>query len=154
MGLKAEIPEAQPETTGDKIMKRFDVQGVELQATQRRAFSYIADPVHLPQWTSAFASVANGRAVMRTPNGEIEIDLVVQSSEEQGTIDWMMTFPDGSVATAFSRVVKLDSKSCVFAFVLMPPPVPLEQLEGALEAQSRTLAGELQNLKRILERHG
>jgi len=98
--------------------------------------------------------VANGRAVMRTPTGEIEIDLEVQSSEEQGTIDWLMTFPDGSIATAFSRVVKLDSKSCIFAFVLTPPPVPLEQLEGALEAQSRTLAGELQDLKRILERHG
>ena len=135
-------------------MRRFDVQAIDLQTTQRRAFSYIADPIHLPQWTSAFASVANGRAVMRTSNGEIEIDLVVQLSEEQGTIDWLMTFPDGSVATAFSRVVKLDSKSCVFAFVLTPPPVPLEQLEGAREAQSRTLAEELQSLKRVLERRG
>jgi len=135
-------------------MKRFDVQGIDLQTTQKRAFSYIADPMHLPKWTSAFASVTNGRAVMRTPNGEVEIDLAVQSSEEQGTIDWLMTFPDGSIATAFSRVVKLDSKSCVFSFVLTPPPVPLEQLEGVLEAQSRTLGEELQNLKRILERHG
>ena len=91
---------------------------------------------------------------MRTPNGEIEIGLVVQASEEQGTVDWLMTFPDGSVATAFSRVVELDPQSCVFTFVLTPPPVPLEQLEGALEAQSRTLVEELRNLKRILERHG
>jgi len=135
-------------------VKRFDVQGIELQTSQRRAFSYIVDPTHLPQWTSAFASASNGRAVMRTPNGEVEIDLVVQSSEEQGTIDWLMTFPDGSVATAFSRVVKLDSKSCAFAFVLTPPPVPLEQLEGALAAQSRTLAGVLQKLKGTVERHG
>ena len=135
-------------------MKKFDIQGIELQTSQKRAFSYIVDPTHLPQWTNAFASAANGRAVMRTSNGEVEIDLVVQSLEEQGTIDWLMTFPDGSAATAFSRVVKLDSKSCIFAFVLTPPPVPLEQLEGALEAQSRILAGELQNLKRILERHG
>jgi hypothetical protein len=135
-------------------MKRFDLQGIDLQATQKQVFSYVADPIHLPQWTSAFASVANGRAVMRTPDGEIGIDLAVQSSEEQGTIDWLMTFPDGSVATAFSRVVKLDSKSCVFAFVLTPPPVPLERLEGALEAQSRALVEELQSLKRILERHG
>jgi hypothetical protein len=153
MGLGEEIPEA-PRGRGAKIMKTFDVQGIDLQAPQKRAFSYIADPIHLPQWTSAFASVANGRAVMRTPNGEIEIDLAVRSSEEQGTIDWVMAFPDGSVATAFSRIVKLDSKSCVFTFVLTPPPVPLEQLEGALEAQSRTLAEELQSLKRILERHG
>jgi len=91
---------------------------------------------------------------MRTSNGEVEIDLVVQSLEEQGTIDWLMTFPDGSIATAFSRVVELDANSCVFTFVLTPPPVPLEQLEGALAAQSRTLAGELQNLKGTVERHG
>jgi hypothetical protein len=135
-------------------MKRFDVQGIDLQTSQAQAFSYISDPTNLPQWTSAFASVANERAVMRTPGREVEIGLVVQSSEEQGTIDWLMTFPDGSVATAFSRVMKLDSKNCVFAFILTPPPVPLEQLEGALEGQSRTLAEELQSLKRILERHG
>lgn len=154
MGLKAEISEAKPETRGDKTMKRCDVQGIDLQTTQSQAFSYIADPTHLPQWTSAFASVENGRAVMRTPNGKVEIGLTVESSEEQGTVDWVMMFPDGSVATAFSRVVKLDAKRCVFAFVLTPPPVPLEQLEGALEAQSRILADELQNLKRILERYG
>jgi uncharacterized protein YndB with AHSA1/START domain len=135
-------------------MKRCDVQGVDLQAAPERVFSYIADPAHLPQWTSAFVSVGNGRALMRTPNGETEIDLAVRSSEAQGTIDWLMTFPDGSVATAYSRVVKLDANSSAFAFVLTPPPVPLEQLEGALDAQSRTLAQELQRLKRILENHG
>ena len=65
-----------------------------------------------------------------------------------------MTFPDGSVATAFSRVVEIDATSCVYSFVLTPPPVPLEQLEGALEAQSRTLAEELARLKQVVERHG
>lgn len=64
-----------------------------------------------------------------------------------------MTFPDRSVATAFSRVVEMDPDHCIFTFVLTPPPVPLEQLEGALEAQSRTLAEELKKLKKILERH-
>ena len=132
----------------------FDVQGIELQTTPQRAFSYIADPANLPQWTSAFASVINERAVMRTPNGELEIGLVVHSSAEQGTIDWLMTFPDGSVATAFSRVVKIDSKNCAYTFVLTPPPVPLEMLEGALKAQSLTLAEELKKLKSILENHG
>lgn len=135
-------------------MKTFDVQGINLQVPQKRAFSYIADQAQLPQWTSAFASVTNGKAVLRTPNGEVEIGLAVRSSEEQGTIDWLMTFPDSSVATAFSRVVKLDAKSCAYTFVLTPPPVPLELLEGALEAQSRTLAEELQKLKKILESHG
>lgn len=135
-------------------MKTFDVQGIEIKATHERAFSYIADPMNLPRWTNAFATVANGRAMLRTPQGEVEIDLVVQSSAAHGTVDWLMTFPDGSVATAFSRVVKLDAQHCVYTFVLTPPPVPLEQLEGALQDQSITLAKELQNLKRILENHG
>ncbi|MEQ1597233.1 MAG: SRPBCC family protein [Casimicrobium sp.] len=135
-------------------MKMFDVQGIEIRAAYERAFSYIADPMHLPKWTNAFATVSNGRAMLRTPQGELEIGLVVQSSPEHGTVDWLMTFPDGSVATAFSRVMRLDAQYCVYTFVLTPPPVPLEQLEGALQAQSKTLAEELHHLKQILENHG
>lgn len=135
-------------------MKMFDVQGIHLKATQQRTFEFIADPALLPKWTNAFASVNNGKAVLRTPAGEVEIGLEVKASAEQGTIDWLMKFPDGNVAVAYSRVVALDSKSCVYTFVLTPPPVPLEQLEGALEAQSHTLAEELQKLKEILEQHG
>ena len=135
-------------------MKTFDVQGIDLNVPQGRALAFIADPEQLPRWTNAFTSVTPGRAVMRTPNGEVMVDLKVEASPEHGTVDWRMTFPDGSVATAFSRVVEIDRDRCVFSFVLTPPPVPLEQLEGALESQSRTLAEELRKLKRILEHHG
>lgn len=134
-------------------MKWFDVQGIDLQAGCASVFAYVADPATLPAWTSAFASVADGRALMRTPQGEVEIELAVLASEAHGTIDWKMTFPDGSVATAFSRVLALDRDRSVYTFVLTPPPVPLEQLEGALDAQSRTLAEELRRLKTILENH-
>lgn len=134
-------------------MKTFDVQGIELNVPRHEAFRFIADAAHLPRWTSAFASVTPGRAVMRTPTGEVVIDLEVETSPELGTIDWRMTFPDGSVATAFSRVVEIGRSRCIFSFVLTAPPVPLEQLEGALEAQSRTLREELNKLKGILE-HG
>lgn len=82
------------------------------------------------------------------------VDLAVDASPEHGTVDWRMTFPDRSVATAFSRVVDLDRDRCVFSFVLTAPPVPLEEIEGALEVQSRTLAEELERLKGILEHHG
>lgn len=135
-------------------MKNFDVQGIDLNVSQGKALAFIADPGQLPRWTSAFASVTPGRAVMRTPSGEVTIDLEVEASPEHGTVDWRMTFPDRSVATAFSRVVEMDRERCIFSFVLTPPPVPLEQLEGALEAQSRTLAEELKKLKAILEHHG
>jgi hypothetical protein len=135
-------------------MKHFDVQGIDLDVPQGKALAFIADPAQLPRWTNAFASVAPGRAVMRTPGGEIMIDLAVATSPEHGTVDWRMTFPDRSVATAFSRVVEVNRDRCIFSFVLTPPPVPLEQLEGALEAQSRTLTEELKKLKDILEHHG
>jgi len=132
-------------------MKAFDLQGVELKVPGSRAFAYLADPAQLPRWTSAFASVSDGRAVMRTPQGEVTVRLEVHAWAEQGVVDWRMTFPDGSVATACSRVVPLDARRCVYTFVLTPPPVPLEQLEGALEQQSRTLAHELATLKGLLE---
>jgi len=135
-------------------MKNFDVQGIDVNVPRSKALAFIADPAQLPRWTNAFASVTGGRAVMRTPGGEVMIDLAVEASPEHGTVDWRMTFPDRSVATAFSRVVEMDQDRCVFSFVLTPPPVPLEQLEGALEAQSRTLTEELRKLKEILERHG
>jgi hypothetical protein len=135
-------------------MKSFDVQGIDLNVPKNRALAFIADPAQLPRWTSAFTSVTHGRAVMRTPSGEVKVDLKVEASPEHGTVDWRMTFPDRSVATAFSRVVEIDRDRCIFSFVLTPPPVPLEQLEGALESQSRTLAEELRKLKGILEHHG
>ncbi|HZR70773.1 MAG TPA: hypothetical protein VFB01_17155 [Burkholderiales bacterium] len=135
-------------------MKNFDVQGIDLNVSRDKALAFVSDPAQLPRWTSAFASVSPGRAVLRTPRGEVAIDLEVEVSPEQGTVDWRMTFPDRSVAAAFSRIVAMDENRCIFSFVLTPPPVPLEQLEGALEAQSRTLAKELGKLKRILERHG
>src|SRR5262245_15253621 len=134
-------------------MKSHDIQSIDLQVPSARAFAFLADPRQLPRWAKAFASATDGRAVMRTPNGEVEIDLEVRAAREQGTVDWLMTFPDRSVASAFSRVVELGPERCVFSFVLTPPPVPLEQLEGALEEQSRTLAEELRTLKRILEQH-
>lgn len=134
-------------------MKTFDVQGIELNVSARKATAFIADPAQLPRWASAFSSVTPGRAAMRTPGGEVMIDLGVEASPEHGTVDWRMTFPDGSVARAFSRVVEIGRRRCIFSFVLTPPPVPLEQLEGTLEAQSRTLADELRRLKEVLETH-
>lgn len=132
-------------------MRTFDVQSIELQVPRERAFAYIADPRTLPAWTEAFVAVAEGRATMRGPDGTSEVGLEVSAAADPGTIDWRMEFPDGIVASAASRLVSLDEGRCVLTFVLPAPPVPLERLEGTLEAQSRTLAGELARLKRILE---
>lgn len=79
-------------------MKRFDVQGITFNVPRKKAFDFIADPKQLPRWTHAFTSVNGKRALMRTPNGEVAIDLEVRASAEHGTVDWHMTFPDGTLA--------------------------------------------------------
>jgi len=135
-------------------LKTFDVQSIELEVPGEQAFAYLADPARLPEWTSAFARVEGGRARLRTPAGETEIDLAVQAHAEAGTVDWKMGFGDGSIAMAYSRLVPSGVGRCIYSFVLMAPPVPLEQLEGALAEQSRTLAEELGTLRRVLKRHG
>ena len=133
-------------------MKTYDVQEIEIAVPARRAFEWIADPARLPDWTGAFESADHRSAVLRTPNGPLRIGLAVQAVPAAGTVDWTMRFPDGGVGRAHSRVVELAEDRCVYAFVLHAPPGPLESIEGALEAQRVTLAGELERLKRLLER--
>src|SRR5712692_8908326 len=131
-------------------MKSFDVQSIEIRADFHRAFAYIADAKTLPEWTHAFKDVSDGTAVMATPQGSVPVKLTVHASAQHGTIDWIMDFPDGSRATAFSRLVEAGKNRCIYAFTLMQPPVPLEQLEGALEQQAKVLEQELASLARIL----
>ena len=68
----------------------------------------------------------------------------VFSQEEAGVVDWHLTFPDGSDAVAQSRVTETTRGTSIYSFVLHAPPVALEQVEGALAAQSVTLKSELQ----------
>lgn len=130
----------------------FAVQNIALAVPAAHAHAYLADPGNLPKWTNAFAQAeASGNALLRTPQGEVPIKLEVQSDVGMGIVDWYMTFPDGSLATAHSRIVALGEEACAYSFLLTPPPVPLEALEGALEQQTSILAEELQKLKAILE---
>jgi hypothetical protein len=132
-------------------MKTFDVQSVGIEAPVAQVFEFIAEAGNLPRWTNAFESVSGGEAMLATPQGTVGIKLDTSACRETGTIDWRMTFPDGAVGTAFSRVTPDGEAKSVYSFVLMAPPVALEVLEGALEAQRALLANELLCLKRILE---
>ena len=131
-------------------MKTFEVQATELNVPADQAYRYIADPKNLPEWTNAFKKVWDGRAVMETPDGSVEIGLEVDTASKHATIDWIMTSPNGNVARAYSRVVSAGDQSCVYSFILLAPPVPLEKLEGALEQQSQTLREEMTRLRSIL----
>jgi len=130
-------------------MDSFRVESVLIRATTDKAFRYIADPRNLPNWTHAFKSVRNGNAIMATPAGTVEVGLEVNASSIEGTVDWQITFPDGSIASAYSRVLPISGQSA-YSFMLMAPPVPLDQLEGALNQQVHILRDELAKLKAIL----
>jgi len=134
----------------ETLMQTFDVQSISINAPLDVVFAYISQPENLPQWTHAFARADARSALLRTPQGEVEITLETLVSQAAGSVDWRMTYPDGSVGMAYSRVVP-DGPSVIYSFTLMAPPLPLEELEGALNAQSAILAGELKILKTHLE---
>jgi uncharacterized protein YndB with AHSA1/START domain len=132
-------------------MKTFDVQSIGIEAPRNRVFEFVAEPGNLPKWAKAFKSADNDSACLQTPEGTAAITLRTDALRDAGTIDWTMTFPDGSVGSAYARVTPDGEDRSVFSFVLMAPPVPLEAVEGALEAQRKILAEELVRLKTILE---
>ncbi len=127
------------------------IRSIEIYAPFAEVFNFIADPPNLPRWAHAFEAASAKSARLRTPDGVAEIALRVEASLAQGTVDWIMTFSDGSIGTAMSRVTPLRAGGVVYSFVLNAPPLPLEVLEGALAQQTRTLETELSRLKDILE---
>src|SRR4026207_1666830 len=111
-------------------MSTFDVQSIEISAPFSAAFRYIADPANLPEWTHAFKDVSEGQATMETPAGALQVGLRVQASEPHGTIDWVITFPDGGIAKAASRVTPHGDGS-IYSFALEARPVPPDGPRGA-----------------------
>jgi hypothetical protein len=132
-------------------MKTFDVQGIEIMTSPNKVFAFLRDPGNLPSWAHAFESAGNGRARLATPAGTVDVALDVTAEPDAGTVDWRLTFPDGGVALAQSRVTSTTRDTCIYSFVLHAPPVALEHVEGALEAQMATLRTELATLKSLME---
>jgi hypothetical protein len=114
-------------------------------------FEFLRVPENLPRWVHAFVSAGNGRARLETPAGAVDIALDVAADPGTGTVDWRLEFPDGGVGIAHSRVTETTRGTCIYSFVLHAPPVALEQIEGALDAQRRTLRAELTTLKALME---
>lgn len=132
-------------------MQMFDVQGVEIMAPGQTVFEFLRRPDNLPKWAHAFVSAEAGRARLETPNGAVDIVLDVSANAEAGTVDWRLSFPDGGVSIAQSRVTETTRGTCIYSFVLHAPPVALERVEGALDAQRATLTSELAMLKSLIE---
>ncbi|MDN5216356.1 SRPBCC family protein [Fulvivirgaceae bacterium BMA12] len=132
--------------------KNFDVQSIAINANPDQVFEFIAEPTNVPKWAIGFSAVDGETAMMETPNGKMKIGMKMYANSELRTVDTVMTMPDGSIGKAFSRITENDNgESAVFTFVLMAPPVPLEEMEGTLEEQKKQLKEELQLLKKIIE---
>ena len=132
-------------------MRLFDVQGIEIRTRRDALFDFVRDPGNLPRWARAFKSADQDRARLETPAGAVEVGLRTDADPKAGTVDWRLEFPDQSVAVAQSRVTETTRGTCIYSFVLHAPPVPLEQVEGALEQQRATLREELSTLKALME---
>jgi hypothetical protein len=133
-------------------MRMFDVQGVEIVTPRAKVFEFLREPSNLPQWAHAFVSAGGGRARLETPAGAVDVGLDVSADAETGTVDWQLAFPDGGVGLAQSRVTETARGTCIYSFILHAPPVSLEQVEGALDAQRALLQSELATLKSLMER--
>jgi hypothetical protein len=114
-------------------------------------FAFVREPSNLPAWAHAFVAADERRARLSTPAGAVEVALRVDADRGTRTVDWHMTFPDGTIGVAQSRITETTRGTSIYSFVLHAPPVPLERLEGALEDQRVTLASELTTLKALLE---
>jgi hypothetical protein len=132
-------------------MRMFDVLGIEIQSSRDALFEFVRKPRNLPRWAHAFKSADDARARLETAAGAVEVGLRTDADSKAGTIDWRLEFPDKSVALAQSRITETTRGTCIYSFVLHAPPVPLEQVEGALEKQSMTLRTELATLKSLME---
>ncbi|MFK5879817.1 MAG: hypothetical protein QM478_10020, partial [Flavobacteriaceae bacterium] len=78
------------------LEKNFDVQSIGINANHRKVFEFIAKPENLPLWSKAFSKADNKTAKMVTPNGDLNIEMKTIISKDLGTVDWIMTMPDGS----------------------------------------------------------
>jgi hypothetical protein len=133
-------------------MRNFDVQAIEINAPASFVFDFVRNPCNLPRWAHAFQSADDHRARLATPAGALDIGLQTLAVRNAGTVDWRLQFPDGTVGLAHSRITGTNRGTCIYSFVLHAPPLPLQHLEGALDAQRATLQEELATLKSLMER--
>jgi hypothetical protein len=133
-------------------MQKFDCVTRELPARYEDAFQFIADPINLPKWATAFQEADETSALIaRSEKDEpIRIGLTTVSSIETGLIDWYMDMPDGTSVRTLTRIIDLFNDNCLYTFIFFARPAPEDHVVVNLANQKKAIEKEFDNLVRLL----
>jgi hypothetical protein len=132
-------------------MRTFDVQGIEIHAPRGRVFEFIRNPHNLPRWAHAFQSADEHSARLKHRRAASMWVFRSPPSQTPARSIGRWSFPTEPLGRALARD-RDDAWNVDLQLRAACPPVPLEQVEGALDVQRATLRSELATLKSLLER--
>lgn len=112
----------------------FDLQSIEINVNSDIVFDFIANPENLPLWSNNYTKANQISAIRKIPNGQLKVELETIISKNKGTIDWIITMPEGRKERAYSRVNE-NGKNSIYSFILLTQPIASEQSETALDAK-------------------
>jgi Polyketide cyclase / dehydrase and lipid transport len=127
-------------------LSKAETRSISVAAAPQAVFEFIADARNLPRWAPGFAEAvrADGDRWVVT-QGEIELQIAVVASAEQGTVD-LLRGPDLSIG-AYSRVIPNTAGSEFLFTLLFPEGTPDE----AVAAQMDVVDGELRTIRELVE---
>jgi hypothetical protein len=114
-------------------------------------YAYVADPAHLPDWSSGLGSAiaqVDGEWFVDTPDGKLRFAFVLPN--ELGVLDHHVTFPSGDTFYNPMRVVPDDDYSEVVFSVRRFGDISDAEFERDVAA----VAADLARLKDLLETDG
>lgn len=133
------------------MTKTFILEGISIDRSASDVFKFVSDRFTLPAWTKAFKKVTPDGADYETPGGTVPIGLDVIADRDSGTVDWVMTFPEGNIARAFGRVLAEESSARANVQFFFAPTLPPEGRAATLEQLSTIIREEFIVLKQTLE---
>lgn len=132
-------------------MHRVQHISINILCDWRRAYTYIVNPRHLPQWASG---LSDGEVIatedqqvwqLETPAGNARVRFAPKN--EQGILDHWVQAPDGSDIYIPLRVIA-NLEGCTVIFSLFQLP---SMDEDAYARDAQWIERDLQQLKALLE---
>jgi uncharacterized membrane protein len=133
------------------MTKTFILEGISIDRPFADVFRFMSDRATLPLWTKAFKSVTPKGARYETPAGIVDLGLDVIADHRSGTVDWVMTFPDGAIERAYARIVAEGPTRTNVQF-FFAPKLPSEKMAEMVTHFSAVIREEFSLLKSLLEK--